>query len=237
MKGTIKPYKKNFDYSYTSGAFITIELLRSRPEQLGSVYIHSAYGHSDQIKRLCAQNGIACTSGDAVFRRINQKENSYVLGVFKKYPSNISHDESHVVLVNPSDMGNLGTIIRTLVGFNTCNLAVINPSADIWNPRTIRASMGAFFHMNFQHLTSIDEYLRAFPKHQVYTFMLNGEMEARPENIPKEKPFSLVFGNEATGLDENFCSIGTSIAIPQSPLVDSLNLSTAVAVCAYLFTL
>ena len=237
MKKNIKPYKKDFDYSYTSGASITVELLKTNPDLVETVYIHSNFNQPDKIMRLCAQNGIACICDDAVFKRVNQKENLYVLGIFRKFSSMIAANASHVVLVNPGDMGNLGTIIRTLAGFNIHNLAIITPAADIWNPKTIRASMGSFFHMNFQHYESIDKYLEAFPKHKIYTFMLDGELELYPGNIPRQQLFSLIFGNEATGLSEHFRHIGTSIKIPQSRLVDSLNLSVSVAVGVYLFTL
>jgi len=234
MKNIIKSYKKDFDYSYTSGASITIELLKKKPDLVESVFIHPDFRQPDTIATLCAKNGIDCIQDDIVFKRTNQKENSYVLGVFKKYPSVIEKNAPHVVLANPSDMGNLGTIIRTLAGFNIHNLAIITPAADIWNPKTIRASMGSRFHANFQHYKCIEEYLDEFPKHKIYTFMLDGAVDLR--NIPIQKPFSLVFGNEATGLGENYRYIGTVVKIPQSTVVDSLNLSVAVAIGAFCFT-
>jgi RNA methyltransferase, TrmH family len=237
MKSIIKPYKKDYDYSYTSGAYATIELIRTQPEVLDTVYISSHFNKPDELESLCALYKIDLEYSDIVFQRINQKENSYVLGVFKKYSSIIDPDSPHVVLVNPSDMGNLGTIIRTLAGFDIRNLAVITPAADIWDPKTIRASMGALFRIQFQHFNSISQYIERFPKHHLYPFMLDGGLELKPENIIKQPLYSLVFGNEASGLDDSFKSLGTSIKIPQSKLVDSLNLSIAVAIGTYVFTL
>ena len=49
-------------------------------------------------------------------------------------------------------------------------------------------------------------------------------------------PFSLVFGNEQTGLPARFAELGQSVLIPQSPEIDSLNLAVAVSVGAYAFT-
>lgn len=237
MKSNLKPYKKDFSYSYTSGAYATIELVNTKPELLEMVYIHSHFSKTGELEHLCARNKIDVVHNDKVFQRINQKENSYVLGVFQKYEAIICSDSSHVVLVNPSDMGNLGTIIRTLTGFGVNNLAIVTPAADIWNPKTIRASMGAVFHLQFQHFNGIGQYMEQFPKHHLYPFMLDGKLELKPENICKKQPYSLVFGNEASGLDDSFEDLGTSIRIPQSGLVDSLNLSIAVAVGAYVFTL
>ena len=65
--------------------------------------------------------------------------------------------------------------------------------------------------------------------------MLNGEYTLNIKDCPKSKLFSLVFGNEATGLDDSFLNVGTSIMIPQSSDVDSLNLTIAVGIGAYVF--
>jgi len=172
-----------------------------------------------------------------VFARVNQKENAYVLGVFKKYPSRIRADRPHVVLVNPADKGNLGTVIRTLAGFGLLDLAIVSPAADIWDPKTVRASMGALFHLRFEHFESIDGYLSRFPRHARFAFIPGAELELRPGAFTRPALFSLIFGNEATGLDERFARIATGVRIPQSPLVDSLNLAAAAAIGCYLFTI
>ena len=48
-------------------------------------------------------------------------------------------------------------------------------------------------------------------------------------------PFSLVFGNEASGLPARFAQMGQSVFIPQSDEIDSLNLAVAVSVGSYVF--
>jgi len=231
----VQPYKKEFTHSYTSGAYATIELIKARPDIVETVLIHSAFQHSTQLEMLCVQNKIPFEHNDNAFRRIRQKENSFVCGLLRKYPSELEPDRPHVVLVNPSDMGNLGTIIRTLVGFRIPNLAVITPAADIWDPRTIRASMGSLFHLNFRHFDDIEQYRAQFPAHRLFPFMSDGGLELRPDNVPAQPLFSLVFGNEASGLDERYRQMGASVRIAQSPHIDSLNLSVAVAVGTYLF--
>ena len=229
----LKAYKKEFDYSYTSGAFATIELLKTCPELLDSVYIHSDYRDTDGITALCKVQQVPCIQSDKAFSCVNQKENSYVLGVFYKFENPLSDSEPHVVLVNPSDMGNLGTIIRTIIGMNVKNLAVIEPAADIWNPKTVRASMGALFHIRHASFSSFDEYAETYPNHTLFPFMLNGEYT--PEETPPCGLFSLVFGNEATGLEARFRQLGHSIKIPLTDRIDSFNLASAVSIGTYIF--
>ncbi len=233
MTNKIKVYKKEFDYSYTSGAYATIEMIRANPKIVEAVYIHSAYRDIDGLAQLCAAHGIGCIFSDKAFTIVNQKENSYVLGVFRKYKNMLAHDEPHVVLVNPSDSGNLGTIIRTIAGLNIKNLAIIEPAADIWNPKTVRASMGALFHIKHACFGSFEAYKALYPEHSLFPFMLNGQ--DTPDSCMPCKLFSLVFGNEASGLDQGFARMGNSVKITLSQCVDSYNLGVAVGIGAYVF--
>jgi len=232
----IKPYKKDADYSYTLGAFPTFELINAKPEIVRKVIVHSSFTEQEKLRSICSRSNIGIELNDKLINRLSDKENCYVAGVFDKYQCKLEADKPHIVLVNPSNMGNLGTIIRTAVGFAIYNLAIIRPCADIFNPKTVRSSMGALFRLNFAHYDSFDSYRQEFGRHEIYTFMLNGEKTLTLDNCPKAKLYSLVFGNEASGLDDSFMRVGTSIMIPQSTYVDSLNLTIAVGIGAYVFS-
>jgi len=231
----LSPYKQAFDISYTSGAYATQELLRARPDLVRSVYIHSAFRGAEPLIALCMENRIPVRTGDEAFRRINRRENSYVLGVFAKFSSRLRADRPHVVLVRPADPGNLGTIIRTIAGMNLGDLALIAPEADIFHPKTVRASMGALFGIRFEQFDSFGDYRRRFPDHRCYPFMPDGGAPLEACARRMDAPFSLVFGNEWSGLDREFASFGDTVRIPQSHAVDSLNVATAVGIAAYAF--
>ncbi|MFH1697896.1 MAG: TrmH family RNA methyltransferase, partial [Candidatus Omnitrophota bacterium] len=148
-------------------------------------------------------------------------------GVFNKYTTTLDTSSNHVVLCNPDDMGNLGTICRTMLAYDFNNLAIIKPAADIFNPKVIRASMGAVFSLNVEQFSSFEEYQHKF-SNTTYTFMSDGNTLL--DSVIFKKPCSLVFGNESQGLSQEFKKIGTSVKIPQSTKVDSLNLSIAVGI-------
>ena len=67
-------------------------------------------------------------------------------------PGYLSGASNHIVLVNPSDMGNLGTIIRTAVGFGFTDIGIISPAVDAYNPKVIRGSMGSFSKLTYNTL-------------------------------------------------------------------------------------
>src|SRR5690554_3235313 len=204
MKGKIlKAYKKEHAHSYASGAYATMELLEGNSGAVMAVYVHSKYTGKEDMERLCRDRDIPVVYDDRAFERINRKENSYVLGVFRKYICCLMPECPHVVLVNPNDMGNLGTIIRTMVGMNMLDLAVVTPAADIFHPKTVRASMGALFHIRFQCFPTFAAYQEEFSEHVCYPFTPEGEILLNRDNCPQTQLFSLLFGNEASGLPEH----------------------------------
>jgi TrmH family RNA methyltransferase len=231
----IKPYKKESEISYASGAYATYELLRHRPSQVEAVFIHPSFTDAARLEAVCVANGIYAEYSEKAFRRINQKENCYAAGVFRKYENTPSPDKPHAVFVNPGDFGNLGSAIRTLVGFNIRDIAVILPGADLWHPKTIRASMGAVFQTETAAFASFDEYRGLYERHKIFSFMLDGRTELSAGICPLASPYALVFGNEAAGLPAKFHELGESVRIPQSEYIDSFNVTAAIGIGAYVF--
>ncbi len=233
----IKKYKKDFIYSFTLGAFPTFELLINKPQAVTKVIAHPAFNDMDKLKELCYSKNIFFEVNEKLLAKISDKEVCYAAGVFNKYSDNIDPTaKAHVVLHNPSDMGNIGTIIRTMLAFGFKNLAIISPCADIFNPKTIRASMGAIFKVNICIFNSFEEYESEFCNNRdIYPFMLSSKNNLSLDNCPKTNNYALVFGNEARGLPNNFEKY-TSVFIPQSDDVDSLNLAISVALGTFVFS-
>lgn len=227
----IKRYQKKFGYTYAFGTFPVIELLKKYPNKVLKVLLQSRSEGSegfDEVIGLCRKNNIAYEFADRTIERISVKENTYVVGIFEKYEMELEKDTNHLVLVNPGNLGNIGTIIRTMLGFGFKNLAIIKPAGDIFDPSVVRSTMGAIFHINFEFFNSINGYLEKYSNQNIYTFMLDGAEEL--SHVSFEAPMSLVYGNESKGLSKEFKGIGKSVYIPHSSDIDSLNLSIAVGI-------
>lgn len=230
----IKRYKKDESYSYTLGMTLTFELLKFRPTYTKVVYIHSLINKNEHYKELinlCNTHKVEVLYNDKMFNVLSQKENCFVIGVFDKFDTSLLSNEPHILLVNPSNCGNLGTIIRSSLGFNVRNLAIISPACDIFDPKTIRASMGSIFSMNFSYFKSFEEYSSIYNNHSIYPFMLNAKHKL--QEVSFEDLFTLTFGNEATGLPDEFLDIGESVIIPHSNNIDSLNITIAASIALY----
>ena len=232
----MKLYKKGNDTSYTLGVFPTIELLENKPELVTRVVVHSKIEENrgyPKIKELCEKYHIQIDIHDPTIDKLSPKNNCYAIGVFKTNLPPIKQG-NHVVLVNPMDMGNMGTIMRTMIGFNYTNLAIVRPAVDIYDPKVVRSSMGAIFHLNVEYFDTFDEYYKKYSTNQMYPMMLKGATNIH--NVTKTQTHSIILGNESSGLDDVFLNYGQSIFIPHSNQIDSLNLSQALGIALFHFS-
>ncbi|MBD5523304.1 MAG: TrmH family RNA methyltransferase [Lachnospiraceae bacterium] len=234
----MKKYRKKDAYSYSFGSFPTFELLQTKPELLEMILVHSDINTEIQNKldSECKMASVKIIQSDRHIEKIRDKDNCFMIGVFKKYHCKLNHNDNHVVLVNPSDTGNLGTIIRSCVGFGITNLAIIEPAVDIFHPKVIRAAMGAVFKMKFEYFSCFSRYDQEYGNdREYYPFMLNGMYRLGTFEHPGNKSYSLIFGNEASGLDDSYLKVGKSVVISHAHSIDSLNLSMAVGIGIYEF--
>ena len=153
----LKRYQKKYDFSYAFGAYPVLDLLKYQKERVLKIFVKTEGLKSDgisEISEICKRENISFEENNRLIDKIAYKENTYVVGVFEKYESILEKNENHIVLVNPSNAGNLGTIIRTMVGFDFRNLAIIKPGVDIFDPMVVRSTMGALFGVNFKYFES-----------------------------------------------------------------------------------
>lgn len=233
IKMKIQRYRKESDVTYALGATVVMEYLNNRPELVKGVILHPQFRAEETIEKINAittERKIPVTTEEKPFNILSQKENCFVIAVIEKVERELEKGD-HVVLVNPSNAGNMGTIMRSCVGFEIMNMAVIKPAVDVFDPKTIRASMGAAARINVRTFDSFDEYMALYKENNMYPFMLDGSTKL--QNTEIKAPFSLIFGNEATGLPADFQNIGQPIRIEHGHGIDSLNLPIAASIALY----
>ncbi len=248
-----KKYDKNSSISYTFGQFPTIELVKSKKSHLLALILHEKLTITPEIENLldyARKNSIEIIKSSKQIEILGGKENCYLAGVFEKYAENIETG-NHIVLVSPSDSGNLGTIIRTMLGRNIKNLAIIksgkntdnplelaknNTSVDIFSPKVIRASMGSIFNIKVQIFDNFSDYENSFPTNKKYAFCLQTNQYLDTFEHILASNFSLVFGNESTGLPDSIANRCEKLKIAQTNDIDSFNLAISVGMAIYNFT-
>ncbi|HAZ29768.1 TPA: TrmH family RNA methyltransferase [candidate division WWE3 bacterium] len=225
-----KPYDKRSDISFTMGVYPTYELLIRLPgKTLEIAYTRDGLRNKGlvDILAIAKKAGVHTFENAQLVGKIAKREGAYVVAAFKKDLPRLEPGTNHVVLVNPSDMGNLGTTIRTMASFGINNLAIIKPSADVFDPKTVRASMGSLFQMRFDYFSSYADYRTKFHNH-LYTFVTGSQDMLAATNFVS--PYALVFGNEGSGLDKDISKHGQPVSIEQTTSTDSLNVTVTVGI-------
>ena len=231
----IHKYKKDLQFTYALGATLVLEAFKQK--DVLEVYFRESVKESvyiNTILNLCKQNNIPIVKSEKPFNVLTNKNNCYVIGKVRKRKTSLT-DSNHIVLVNPSDAGNLGTIIRTSLGFGFKDIAIVRDAVDAFDPKVVRSSMGAIFNVNVEYFDSIDDYIKRFNDHTLYSFMLNATTKLKDISVVNKK-YSLIFGNEASGLPSNYLDFTNSIIIPKTNDIDSFNLPIAASIAMYKFT-
>jgi TrmH family RNA methyltransferase len=140
----------------------------------------------------------------------------------------------YLLLVDVSDPGNVGTLIRTAEATGCAGVIVTPQTADVLSPKVVRASAGSVLRVPIAEV-SIDD-LEATLEHldvQSVATAMDGEIYTSIDVDPS-KPVALMLGSEAHGLDSAVSAIADHIvSIPMHGEVESLNVATAGAVLAF----
>lgn len=183
--------------SYTLGMSLTIDLIKYQKDKVIEIFISNKIKKNEIyfkfIKDLENKN-IKYSYNDKIFNEISLKENCYVIGKFHHFQNDLVSNK-HFVIKGKVDEGDLGTIMRTMASFNFKDLVLIDNDLDIFNLKTVRSSMGGIFLINFEKFNSLDEYLKKYPKQQLYFFNQNGNNLFSSEKIESNN-YSLIFGEE-----------------------------------------
>ena len=138
--------------------------------------------------------------------------------------------ERCIYLHEVQDPGNLGTILRTLAWFGHFRLLLSPNSVDPFNPKVVRSSMGAIFHVPIELDVELSELQTRFKR---FAYL---DMQGNRVNAKEFANYDCyLFGNEARGVPSNALSAfdADAFTIPGGGSIDSLNLASAVNICVY----
>ena len=235
---SLEAYRSDLDYSYAPGIFPSMECLLYRPESVRRLLVHSAAAGREGIGKLtelAEAHRIRIEEADRALGRISGKENCFAAAVFGKFQDDLRKDRPHVVLHRPGDSGNVGTILRTALGLGIEDVALIRPCVDLFDPKTVRASMGSLFQLRVKVYDRFEEYREAFPDRALFPFMLDASVPLQEAVKTRPEKWTLIFGNEGKGLPKEFATYGQAVRIESNEKVDSLNLGIAAGIGIYEF--
>ncbi len=139
-----------------------------------------------------------------------------------------------VVLVEPNDPGNLGTVMRTADAAGADLVVVAGDGVDVYNGKAVRASAGSVFHVDLVVDVSIDAVVAAVRGSGLTSLATTAHGSVALPDAPLSGPTLWWFGSEAHGLPTAvLAAADTTVRVPIHGAAESLNLAAAAAVCLY----
>jgi len=138
-----------------------------------------------------------------------------------------------VVLDGIQDPGNLGTILRTIDSVGLKQVIVSKETADSYNPKVVRSTMGAIFRVKVIESNNLLDTLKNMKKHKYKIMATSLETDNSIYDVDYNKKV-IVIGNEANGVEKEILEYADEkIKIPMLGKTESLNASVATAVILY----
>ncbi len=134
------------------------------------------------------------------------------------------------------DPGNAGTVIRTADAAGADAVVLAGSSVDAYNPKTVRASVGSLFHLPVVVEPDVPAAVAAARAAGLTVLAADGDGELSLDDAGDVlgRRTAWLFGNEAHGLPEDVAALADHrVRIPIHGRAESLNLSTAAALCLY----
>ena len=192
------------------------------------------------IRKLKLPEKITSILKEAEFNRLSSSKSPQgVLAVVKIKYENIdkliSKARKVVVADNISDPGNLGTLIRSAAAFGFDLVTCVGDCAEIYNPKTVRATQGTIFTIPICELNSPKDFIKKFAKRFKVT-VISPRAKMSLWQAPKISQLALILGNEITGISPLISAKADfKFKIDQTNRVESLNVAVAGSIAMYKF--
>lgn len=142
-----------------------------------------------------------------------------------------------VVCAQVRDPGNAGTVIRCADAFGADAVILTAGSVEIHNPKTVRATVGSLFHLPILTGVRLDESVTRLKALGMTVLAADGDgtaLDLKAAAGELNGPVAWIMGNEAWGLPPEHAALADElVAVPMWGQAESLNLSSAAAVCLY----
>ena len=172
-----------------------------------------------------------------IFKYISEvQEPQGILAIIDKNNSDSEIDYTQDIIValdDVQDPGNLGTILRTVDSIGLTQILVSKGTADSYNPKVVRSTMGAIFRIKIIECEDLEKTLKEIKKHKFKVVVTSLQTENSIYEINYNKKV-IVIGNEAKGVEKDIQDLADEkIKIPMLGKTESLNASVATGIVLY----
>lgn len=222
--------------------------LEADPMKIREVYV--AEDMEDRLSEECRQRLLNLSAGYEVvtreiFHKISDTQTPQgILCVMEQYHYTFSdllgEDSSDekipllLILEDIQDPGNLGTVFRAGEGAGVSGIIMSSHTADIYNPKTIRSTMGSVYRMPFLYTEVLTETINHLKKHKITVYAAHLQGKESYDLHDYRTGCAFLIGNEGKGLrEETALCADHFIRIPMLGNVESLNAAVASSLLVY----
>lgn len=222
-----------------------IKMLREAPKD----WIKEVYLTEEVLQRLRKEDGEVLTKientgyellSDEVMKKVSDTQTPQGALVVLNRPSYTLEDivgngeGTFVVLENLQDPGNLGTIIRTGEGAGIRGVIMSQDTVDIYNPKTIRATMGSVYRVPFIYVETLSNSICYLKEKAVRTYAAHLKGTKQYYEFSYTGGTAFLIGNEGNGLKKETADLADEyLRIPMEGQVESLNAAIAATILMY----
>lgn len=217
-----------------------IKMFQEAPkDRVEQIYVSDSFYRNPENRRILANRSYEVLS-DTVFDYVSDTRTPQGILCLVRMPDyqleTLLKDRNGLwlVLENLQDPGNLGTMFRTGEGAGVSGIIMDASTVDIYNPKTIRSTMGSIYRVPFyitDDLADSIAQLQAFGA-DVYAAHLRGTDSYDKPDYRKATAF--LIGNEGNGLTDATADLAdTYIRIPMGGRLESLNAAMAAGILMY----
>ena len=213
--------------------------LEADVDKIKEVYVSESFFEKGIAKEKLEQCNYEILSDD-LFKKVSDTQTPQgILCVVKQYHYNLEdlfqrENPVFLILEDIQDPGNLGTMVRTAEGAGVDGIIMTKGTVDIYNPKTIRSTMGSVYRMPFFYTEGLLEVMKQLQERNVklYAAHLKGEQFYHQMDFRGATAF--LIGNEGNGLKEETAKAAdVYMKIPMEGKVESLNAAVASVILMY----
>ncbi len=230
--------RKEYQEFVVEGAKMVLEAPKDR---IVKVYVSETYGNNNKelLEKLAlGQEKLEIVSDNIFAHMSDTRTPQGIMAIIKMRCYNIEEiilDKALIIgIENLQDPGNLGTIMRMGEGAGVTGIIMSAGTTDIYNPKTIRSTMGSIYRVPFMYADNFVETIKMLQNRGVSVYAAYLKTRFNYTEPDYTKPTAFIIGNEGNGITEAAAAAAdTLVKIPMEGSVESLNAAIACTVLTY----
>ena len=213
--------------------------LEADMDRIKEVYVSESFFEKGTAREKIEQCNYEVLS-DELFKKVSDTQTPQgILCVMRQYHYELDdlfqkENPLFLILEDIQDPGNLGTMMRTAEGAGVDGVIMTKATVDIYNPKTIRSTMGSIYRMPFMYTDDLPGVMKQLQEKKVTLYAAHLKGNSFYHELDFKGGTAFLIGNEGNGLKEETAQAAdVYMKIPMQGQVESLNAAVASVILMY----